>query len=130
MNPLTVLPYLNFITVLFAILITIGGFFAFRSGRQSQLSKFQEAVSTAQEATNTALQQRLDVLTQRLADVEQERDETQANLQMVLELMQKRYRMTITFDNGIVSVTDGAHTSTHHKRSPPKARTPGTNKSP
>lgn len=115
MNPLAILPYINIITAVFAVLCTVGGFFAFRNGRQGQLTKFQEAATAAQSAANMALQQRVEALEGQIEDDAKEKAMLRQNIELIIDTFEKR-GITISIDGDIVTIADKSGVTMHRRR--------------
>lgn len=87
----------------------IGGFFSFRNGRQTQLTRFQEA-------TNTALKQRIEALEGKIQDLEKENHVQQHIIETIISAL-KQKDMVITIDGDMVTISDKrGGTSTHRRR--------------
>src|SRR5437879_13370466 len=87
------LPYLDM--VLF-ICLTIGGFFALRNGRQTQLAKFQED-------TNKALKDRIDVLEGQIEDMKTQAIKQQHIIDTITSALRKQ-GMIVTVDGDLVPI--------------------------
>jgi hypothetical protein len=105
------LPYLSVLSLVVTIGLVAGGFsYAFRNGRQAQLTKFQKD-------TNDALQQRIEVLESKIADFEKENIIQRHIIEMITEALRKR-GLLITIDGEMITIEDrktGVR-SQHHKR--------------
>jgi hypothetical protein len=87
----------------------IGGFLSFRNGRQTQLTKFQEA-------TNTALKQRIEALEGKINDFEKE-NAIQRHIISTITSALKQRGMIVTIDGDMVSIENvRTGSSTHRKR--------------
>lgn len=104
------LSWLNLIggfAALLGIFGFIGGLFAFRNGRQTQLSKFQES-------TNTALKQRIEALEGKISDLEKE-NAVQRHIIGTITSALKQRGMIVTIDGDMVTISDKT-SSTHRRR--------------
>lgn len=100
-------PYL--INILLVICVTVGGFFAFRNGKQTQLAKFQSD-------TITALKERISTLEGKITDVEKENVIQRHVLETITSALKQR-GLIITVDGDLVTITDQkTGTSSHRKR--------------
>ncbi len=104
--PLETLPYL--INAILAICLTVGGFLAYRNGRQNQLNKFQQD-------TNSALKQRVEVLESKVLDFEKE-NVIQRHIIETITSALKQKGIVITIDGDMVTIQDKSGLSTHRKR--------------
>lgn len=105
MNTLETIPYL--INAILAICLTVGGFFAYRNGRQSQLNKFQQD-------TNNALKQRVEVLESKIVDFEKE-NVIQRHIIETITAALKQRGIFISIDGDIVTIQDKSGVSSHKK---------------
>lgn len=106
-------PYL--INILLVICVTVGGFFAFRNGKQTQLAKFQTD-------TITALKERISTLEGKITDVEKENVIQRHVLETITSALKQR-GLIITVDGDLVTITDQKTGESHHrKRLPDTAR--------
>ena len=107
------LPYL--INILLVICVTVGGFFAFRNGKQTQLAKFQND-------TITALKERISSLENKITDFEKENVIQRHVLETITSALKQR-GLIITVDGDLVTITDQkTGTSSHRKRLPDTAK--------
>lgn len=104
-SPFDFMPYVNTVLV---VCLTVGGFFAFRNGRQTQLGKFQKD-------TIDALQDRLNVLENKTNDLEKENVVQRHIIETITSALKQR-GLVVTIDGDMVSISDKSGTSQHRKR--------------
>lgn len=94
-TPIDFLPFLNIVLV---VCLTVGGLFAFRNGRQTQLAKLQKD-------TNDTLQQRISALEGKIADFEKENAVQRHIIDTITSALKQR-GVLITIDGDLVTITD------------------------
>lgn len=98
-------PYINTILV---VCLTVGGFFAFRNGRQAQLTRFQDA-------TNKALKQRIEALEGKITDFEKENVIQRHIIDTITSALAQR-GLIITINGDMVTISDKSGLSTTHRK--------------
>jgi hypothetical protein len=105
MMPSDFLLYLNIVV---GLCLTVGGFFAFRNGRQTQLTRMQKD-------TIEVMQQRIDTLESKIGDVEKENVVQRHIIETITSALKQR-GMAVTIDGDMVTISDKSGSSTHRKR--------------
>lgn len=95
---------LNTILLLLAL---IGGFFAFRNGKRTELVKLQKD-------TIDALQQRADSLEKKIGDLEKENHLQQHIIDTIISALKQR-GMAVTVDGDMVTIADESGASSHKR---------------
>lgn len=95
---------LNTVLLLLAL---IGGFFAFRNGKRTELVKLQRE-------TIEALQQRTASLEQKIGDLEKENHLQQHIIDTIISALKTR-GMAVTVDGDMVTIADESGASSHKK---------------
>lgn len=95
---------LNTVLLLLAL---IGGFFAFRNGKRTELVKLQRE-------TIEALQQRTTSLEQKIGDLEKENHLQQHIIDTIISALKTR-GMAVTIDGDMVTIADESGASSHKK---------------
>lgn len=109
------LDFMYLLNIVLAICLTVGGFFAFRKGRQAQLTQFQKDNIEAYKDNIEALNQRIALLENRINDFEKE-NTVQRHIIDTITLALKQRGIIITISGDMVTIHDSEGNSTHRKR--------------
>ena len=116
------LPTLSVLSLVLTVCMIVGGFFAFRNGRQTQLAKFQKD-------TNDALEQRIKAMEGKNSDLEKEVIIQRHLIETITQALEQR-GLIITINGDMITIEDKTtgHRSNHRKRLTPHTPSPTTKK--